>query len=149
VKLQGTLHGENATYSWQPLVHMENANSLTPNVKPLNNITYSLSALSIYGCSSSDDVSIKVINGIYIPTSFTPNGDGVNDAWRIPYIEYASDAEVKIYNRYGNLVYRSKGGAAIWDGTLEGKPQPSGVYIYLVSLKKGVAPLRGFLTLLR
>lgn len=149
VKLQGIVHGENAIYSWSPLDHMENTGSLTPTVSPMRNTTYSLSAISTAGCSGRDDVSIKVIESIYIPTSFTPNGDGINDTWRIPYIEYAPDAEVKVYNRYGNLIYHTKGGAAIWDGTLRGKPQPSGVYIYLVSLKKDAVPLKGFLTLLR
>lgn len=149
VKLQGTLHGGNATYSWHPLNYMDNANSLTPNVSPLSNTNYSLSAMSIYGCSGRDDVSIKVIDGIYIPTSFTPNGDGVNDAWRIPNIQYAPDAEVKIFNRIGNLIYHTKSGTVVWDGTLKGKPQPSGVYVYLVSLKKAAAPIKGFLTLLR
>lgn len=149
IMLQGVLQGENAMYSWHPLDHMNNAASLTPNVSPVSNISYTLSAESVYGCSASDTVAVKVINGIYIPTSFTPNGDGVNDTWRIPYIEYAPDAEVKIYNRYGNLIFQKKGGAVMWDGTTKGKLQPAGVYIYLVTLKKGTAPLKGFLTILR
>ena len=149
VILQGALHGENATFTWQPLDHMENAGSLNPGVSPGIDMTYTLSAVSAHGCVASDDVSVKVINGIYIPTSFTPNGDGLNDRWRIPNIEYVPDAEVRIFNRYGNLIYHSRGTAASWDGTIKGVPQSSGVYIYWVRLKKGAAPIKGFLTLVR
>jgi gliding motility-associated-like protein len=149
IVLQGRLQGESGTYSWSPAVFMNSPTTLTPSISPLEDIKYTLLATSTYGCSNSDDVFVKVINGIYIPTSFTPNGDGLNDTWRVPFIEYATEADVKIFNRNGNLVYQMKGGVAEWNGTIKGKPQPNGVYIYLVTLKKGGQPLKGFITLMR
>jgi gliding motility-associated-like protein len=147
--LEGSLQGEKMTFAWTPPDFIDNVSSLMPAVTPQKTITYRLSAKSSYGCTSSDDVLVKVVEGIYIPNSFTPNGDGRNDRWQIPNIEFATEASVTIFNRYGNLIYQKRGGMVEWDGTFKGKPQPSGVYIYLVTFKASSSPTRGFLTLIR
>ncbi|HYH16027.1 MAG TPA: gliding motility-associated C-terminal domain-containing protein [Flavisolibacter sp.] len=149
IRLESSLLTEGGIFNWQPTVFMENSSLLSPIVNPTSDITYTLSARSAFGCVGQDMVSIKVINGIYIPNSFTPNQDGSNDTWHIPFIEYAPDADVKVFNRYGGLVYQARGSAVAWDGTVAGKPQPTGVYVYLVSLKKGDPPIKGFITLIR
>lgn len=149
IRLESSLHADGGSFTWQPTDFMESSSTLSPTINPSRDIAYTLSAQSAFGCVSQDDVFIKVINRIYIPNSFTPNNDGTNDTWHIPFIEYAPDTEVKVYNRYGGLVYQARGSIVAWDGTIKGKPQPSGVYVYMVYLKKGDPPLKGFITLIR
>ncbi|TFH34099.1 MAG: T9SS type B sorting domain-containing protein, partial [Bacteroidia bacterium] len=79
---------------------------------------------------------------------FTPNGDGINDYWHIPYIEELGRADVRVYNRHGKLVFEAKGYANDWDGTSNGDPLPEGSYYYLIdSSEKG--DLKGVINIVR
>src|SRR6185295_485688 len=112
-------------------------------------INYTLSARSAYGCSKEDNVLVKVVTGIYVPTAFTPNGDGKNDTWTIPFLDPAFDATVSVFNRYGQLVYHTVGQIVSWDGKINGMPQATGAYVYLVTFKASKLKLKGTLTLIR
>lgn len=140
---QGTL------YAWQPVQYMDSANSARPRIKPEEDITYTLTTTTAWGCSSTDTVTVRVLPQLYIPNAFTPNGDGKNDVWRIPYLDAELDAAVQVYNRYGQLVYGTTGGTVAWDGTLKRKPQPTGTYLYFIRFKNGMAPLKGTIYLVR
>jgi gliding motility-associated-like protein len=102
-------------------------------------------------CSSSDKVLIQVISQLYIPTAFTPNSDGLNDYWKIPGLELYPDAEVAIYNRWGQLIQRSKNyNLTPWDGRFNGVTQPVGLYSYMIILNNSRKEvLKGAFTLLR
>lgn len=67
-----------------------------------------------------------------ISTQFTPNSDGVNDLWG-PEINQ-SNYSLKIYTRWGKLIYTSTDVNQRWDGSYMGRPCESGVYIYIVEL---------------
>lgn len=71
---------------------------------------------------------------VYIPTSFTPNGDGVNDVYSVRGT-YISEFQIEIYNRWGQLFYSSSTLNDSWDGTINGIPVPTGAYVYLVRYK--------------
>ncbi|HEY1872468.1 MAG TPA: gliding motility-associated C-terminal domain-containing protein, partial [Chitinophagaceae bacterium] len=93
---------------------------------------------------------VKVVGGIYVPNAFTPNGDGKNDYWRIPYLDIGLDAEVSVFNRWGQLVYHVEGSTVSWDGNFSGTPQPTGVYVYLIRFKQNKFPqMKGTFTLIR
>ncbi len=147
--LAGKVTGDNLLINWLPPQFLSNTSTLNPLATPDKNITYTLNVSSVWGCFNSDTVFIKVVDGIYIPTAFTPNGDGLNDQWRIPDLDPVLGAEVWLFNRNGELVYHSKGALVSWDGTLKGKPQASNVFVYLIDFKKGQPPLKGLLTLIR
>jgi gliding motility-associated-like protein len=89
-------------------------------------------------CVGTDQIDITVIQPIKVPDAFTPNGDDVNDNFTIIGIDTYDGATVSIYNRWGNLVYYMYGGEnyanAQWDGKLNGKELPAGVYFYTVDL---------------
>ena len=91
-----------------------------------------------YDTLCADTVSKTVFVRIaqIIPTAFTPNNDGDNDVWELPYIDVLyPENQVFVYNRWGNLLYSSKKGAYAtnpWDGTFEGKPLPVGSYFYVI-----------------
>ena len=71
-----------------------------------------------------------------ISSLFTPNGDGMNDYWYIPDLDEYGDIEVKVYNRFGQLVYESGSYKNDWDGTWNGNPLPSASYYYVIKTQK-------------
>ncbi|OJJ18532.1 hypothetical protein BKI52_23250 [marine bacterium AO1-C] len=81
----------------------------------------------------------------------TPNGDGNNDIWRIDNITLIDNYEVIVFNKAGQVVFRTADYATPWDGTQQGNPLPQGVYYYnLVLEHKGVKEKKsGYVTLLR
>jgi gliding motility-associated-like protein len=80
---------------------------------------------------------------------FTPNGDGINDYWYIPWIDLLlGRTDVKVFNRHGRMVYESQGYANDWDGTSNGSPLPEGSYYYVIdSAEKGI--LKGVVNIVR
>ncbi len=67
----------------------------------------------------------------FIPTAFTPNGDGLNDVFRIGNIKYDRLDDFSIYNRWGQLVYHNTYDPTQgWDGTFNGVKQDMGTYFY-------------------
>lgn len=90
-----------------------------------------------------------VLPTIVIPNVFTPNGDGINDVWNINALTDYPQCLVSVYNRYGGLVYQSKGYSKPWDGTYGGSQVPPGTYYYIIDPKNGVQQLSGFVAILR
>jgi gliding motility-associated-like protein len=64
-----------------------------------------------------------------VPTAFSPNGDGINDQLTITK-ESDIDVEIRIFNRYGKLMFTGKGNNISWDGTFEGRNVDAGTYLY-------------------
>jgi gliding motility-associated-like protein len=147
--LMGDASGENISYSWSPPDYLSSDTSLLPVCTPDKDIYYMLTAISAFGCRNEDYVYVKTAADIFVPTAFTPNNDGKNDTWRIPYLDPFLEAEVKVYNRFGQLVYHVSGAPVNWDGTVNGMPQPSGVYIYFIRFKEGRKIRKGTFTLIR
>lgn len=149
VTLSGSAEGEQVTYTWFPEDFMNNSTLLNPEVSPPSDMTYSLSVKSIWGCMSSDNVNVKVVRGIFVPNAFTPNGDGKNDRWEIPYIDPSFEGDVQVFNRWGQKVYRANSSPVSWDGNLNGEPQPAGVYSYVIFIAKYGIRLKGTFMLIR
>jgi gliding motility-associated-like protein len=63
---------------------------------------------------------------------FTPNNDGFNDLWELPELSTWGNCEVKVYNRWGKLVYDNKNYNNTWDGTSGGNPVPEGPYYFVI-----------------
>jgi gliding motility-associated-like protein len=139
----------NSTYLWSPATAIDNTTILTPNVSPVNNITYRLTVTSSNGCTASDDVMVTVLKEVKVPNAFSPNGDGINDTWNILFLESYPGAIVEVYNRYGQLVYRSTGYNTPWDGRYNGTPLPFGTYYWIINPKNGRAAITGSVTIIR
>jgi gliding motility-associated-like protein len=68
---------------------------------------------------------------LYVPNSFTPNGDNVNDKFKV-YGVGISTVNVQIYNRWGELIYQWNGLEEGWDGTVANRLAPQDVYAYII-----------------
>jgi gliding motility-associated-like protein len=113
---------------------------------------YSVTVKSIDGCSAVD--SINIVSGecsLYIPSAFSPNGDGINDGFSISGGIFTPSFTMKIFNRYGEIVYQTNDQSSKWDGTYKGVPVPMGMYLWFISYKKNDndIPLKGTVLLLR
>jgi gliding motility-associated-like protein len=85
-----------------------------------------------------------------IPNVFTPNGDGINDSWSLEDTFLYEDSEVRIYGRFGSLLFQSVGYYEAWDGTNEqGNDVPDGVYFYSIEIGHGFDQINGTVTILR
>jgi gliding motility-associated-like protein len=149
VNLSGNVTGENPSYYWSPPDYLNDIRRIDPIASPLQNQLYTLYAVSSFGCTKEDAVLVKVVAGIFVPTAFTPNNDGNNDRWRIPFLDPLLGATVNVYNRYGQLVYHAAGITVDWDGTLNGQGQSAGIYIYYISFRNGRRDMKGTFTLIR
>jgi gliding motility-associated-like protein len=69
---------------------------------------------------------------IFVPNAFTPNGDGLNDKIRPITAGIERLDFFRIFNRYGQIIFETNNPEGAWDGTLKGKPQGSGTFIYQV-----------------
>ena len=149
--LDGTVTGENPVYYWDPPNYLNNINLLTPSTAPPSDMRYTLFASSAYGClGNTDAVLVKVVAGIFVPNAFTPNNDGKNDSWRIPFLDPLFGGVVNVYNRLGELVYHTESAVVDWDGTFKGMPQSAGTYVYHIRFKNiRRADMKGTLVLIR
>ncbi len=138
--LEGSIQNRYAQFYWQPAAGISNANQLQPQITSTVDAVYWLTAVSPNNCgTTTDTVYVKVFKDIFIPSAFTPNGDGKNDRWSIPTLQAFSHYELLVYNRYGQLVFQTKNQYKTWDGSMNGTPLPTGTYVYflnVVDLKK-------------
>lgn len=137
-------------YLWKPPDFLDDATLVNPKANPPADKIYILTVRTPFQCERSDSVRVTIVAGIFVPTAFTPNGDGLNDYWRVPSIDPLLEAEATIYNRWGKIVYRVKQQAISWDGTYRGTPQPAGLYTWYIRFNtKDFEPMKGVLTLIR
>jgi gliding motility-associated-like protein len=93
-------------------------------------------------CSTTDTVKVRVMGEFNPPSAFSPNGDGVNDTWIIYGIDENFAFNLKIYNRWGQLVFESKDAGEMlyegWDGTnMNGNDVTVGTYYYVIEYSDG------------
>jgi gliding motility-associated-like protein len=97
----------------------------------------SLTVSDEYGCSATVSKSITVLEEIYVPNVFTPDGSGLNDYFIIE-SEGGIPLRIQIFTRTGTLVYETEGPVITWDGqTASGDEMQSGVYYYLLEAISG------------
>jgi gliding motility-associated-like protein len=88
------------------------------------------------GCTDSTRiVAINIYTSCnYVPSGFTPNGDGLTETVKPFIFGIKTFKNFSIYNRWGNLIYYSETNGAGWDGTYKGKLQPVGIYIWVLNI---------------
>jgi gliding motility-associated-like protein len=137
------------TFRWSPAATLDNYTIVSPLATPIATTTYKLIATTIGGCKAAGQVTISTITQVVVSNAFSPNGDGINDTWNIPGLSAYSDCKVEVYNRYGQLVFASRGYTNRWDGTSNGKPLPVGTYYYIININSLNDTRKGAITILR
>ena len=150
VRLQTQANEPIGRYVWDPPTSLNRADVASPVANPAQPTTYQLTAVGTTGCSATLLVWVEVVETLHIPTAFTPNADGLNDSWLIPNIALFPFCEVTVFNRWGELVFYSKGYARPWDGTYQQKQMGDGVYTYQIFTGPGALQktYRGKLTVI-
>lgn len=141
-------------YSWRPAGHLSNPNIPDPTALITAPVTFILAGLDEKGCRNSDSVRIDVdyTSPVFVPSAFTPNGDGKNDVFKIANIRYQKLQEFRVFNRWGQQVFSTTSPEEGWDGSFQGQTQEAGVYHYIIRLaypEGRVETYKGDLTLLR
>ena len=144
-----------ASYQWQINGINAGTDSPTFSSSTLNNndviscsVTISGKCLA-YPYVTSNAITVTYIKTVIIPNTFTPNGDGINDTWDIPSLSAYPGNNVKIFNRYGTIVFQSNGYSQAWDGKINGALVPIGTYYYIIDLKNKTNKIAGYLVILR
>ncbi|HEY8690327.1 MAG TPA: gliding motility-associated C-terminal domain-containing protein [Chitinophagaceae bacterium] len=149
VVLNGAANGTDVSYTWTPIDYLTGPGTLTPTVSPPANQIYTLHVTSNKGCgTATDDVLVKVYKKLFVPNAFTPNNDGINDTWHIETLDAYPDAEVKVFNRYGQLVFDNHGINKPWDGKFKGTLISPGAYVYTIDLKNNSQLIKGIVLII-
>ncbi|MFN2457266.1 MAG: PKD domain-containing protein [Chitinophagaceae bacterium] len=128
-------------YLWSPATSLSNANIPDPVAvydATTENILYRVIVGDDNGCIDSAFVNVRVFKtdpSIFVPTAFTPNGDGKNDFLRPIAVGIAEIEYFRVYNRWGQLVFSTTTNGQGWDGKIGGKEQNTATFVWLV---KGV-----------
>jgi len=148
--LNGGITGNYIDFFWTPNLTISNVHDLHAAVNPVADISYVLHAEAVNGCGfSTDTMDIKAYQALYIPNAFTPDGNGINDTWYIPALAAYEQHELYVLNRYGEIVFQSKGLMRRWDGKYKGKDLPAGAYTYFLDLKQGFGSVKGSVLIIR
>ena len=124
------------SYSWSPGSTLNDDTICCPLATPNMTTYYTVVAKDSLGCAAAAKIAVEVMESGFIPTLFTPNGDGKNDELKIFGLTSASNFRFTIYNREGNIVFDTKDAAVAnnqgWSGLSNGQPQPPGTYYWKV-----------------
>jgi len=146
---QGTV----TALSWSPGSSLSDSTVSNPTAKPAETTTYIVTNTSAEGCTDRDTLIVRVVDpAIAIPNAFTPNGDGVNDTLYIIEVGIKKLVELRVFNRYGQVVFKTEDLAQGWDGSYKGEPQEIGNYVYYYiaeSLSGDMLEGKGDIALLR
>lgn len=123
-------------FTWKPLEGLSCLQCPLPIIQPLSDIIYNVEMKDKKNCGFKNNgifkITVKPVTHIKLPTTFTPNGDGVNDiiyvkGWGIKTLE-----SFEIYNRWGELIFKTNNVDEGWDGYYKGELQNNDVYAYKV-----------------
>lgn len=142
------------TYVWSPSATLNSATISNPTAIPTATTTYSVLASGM-ACITIDSITVKVFNSIaektFVPNVFSPNGDGLNDYFtpisKSNFVNYS----LKIYNRWGELVYFSNNANDCWDGQQKNGQIEIGTYFYILNAKTECSSIdwKGDITLIK
>ena len=122
-------------YNWFPPLGLSKTNISNPIAKPDVNTRYIVNARTEEGCSITDSIDVIVIPDSYIdvPNAFTPDGDGLNETFNPVYDCDIAEYNLKVFNRWGQLIYTTDQIQAGWDGEFNNRNVSQGIYLYVIN----------------
>lgn len=155
--LQSTDYGSDYTYQWTPSAKLTTPGKPSTTAIMTETTTFTITVTDIFGCTRSDTVTVKVnpiVCGtpfVFIPNSFTPNGDGINDVLYVR-SDILDVCYFVIYNRWGEKIFETHDQNIGWDGTYKQKDCQRGTYDYYFKgtcMDGDELELKGNVTLIR
>jgi gliding motility-associated-like protein len=145
---------------WTPSRGLSCTDCASPIASPKENLVYTVQASNDGSCTAKDEIMITSIcnnSNVYVPNTFSPNGDGMNDSFYPRGTGIYTIKNFKVFTRWGQLLYERKNfeannAAQGWDGTSGGKKMGPDVYVYLMEVlceNNVVFPLKGNITLIQ
>jgi len=158
--LEATGSSDVTEWSWSPSDWLSCSDCSSPVCTPRSSMHYVVTGKTQYGCPASDTLSLKLIcdeGRVYIPNSFTPNGDGKNEIFYIKGRGIRIIKYLRIFNRWGEMIFQHANfnigdPSAGWDGTFKGNPVETGTYVYLTEMicdNGETFPLKGSFIIVR
>ena len=141
-------------YSWSPIDGLSDPNIANPFTTINQDFTYTVTAYTPEGCNGSDDIFIRFITGpdMYVPTAFSPNGDGRNDVFRPVPVGITQLKYFRVFDRWGKLVFETNAYMQGWDGFVGGKKADAATYTWLaegLDINGKTIQRKGYVVLLR
>jgi gliding motility-associated-like protein len=137
---------------WNPGTNLNNVQSFSPVFSGTTETSYTITITTNTGCVTVDTQLVKLVKNveIYVPTAFTPNGDGRNDYLR-PHLRGIRELRYfRVFNRWGQLLFEKRNEDLGWDGNMRGTPQQSQTVVWVLEgigadnviyTKKGISTL--------
>jgi gliding motility-associated-like protein len=147
-------------YSWTPPINLSCTDCPDPIATLTFDALYIVTVTDSNNCMSKDSILVKTVcNGknYFIPNTFSPNNDGVNDVFYPRGNNLYNIQSMRVFNRWGQLVFERRNFPANtasegWDGTFNGHPAPSDAYVYIIEVicdNAQIVALKGDITLIR
>jgi gliding motility-associated-like protein len=138
--------------TWDPHPTLSCSDCPNPIASPTETTRYT-ARVELNECSATDQFTVVVLKDalVHLPNAFTPNGDGKNDYFG-PAGKVPSEFEMQIFNRYGELIFKSNSINSRWDGRCRGTDQATNVYVYTVkyrNMQNQPVHRKGTITLIR
>jgi len=120
--------------TWSPAHGLSSTYGNDPTAILQNDQSYCLTATTGMGCKAADSIKINVFisPGVLVPSAFTPNSDGLNDLLRPRYNGIKRLDYFSVYDRWGQLVFKTSDMTKGWDGKVKGQLQNDGTFVWII-----------------
>ena len=125
----------NGSFFWSGDSTLSCTNCIDPLVSPSTTTTYTVTITDVNGCTAKDVVTVFIEGSLFVPNTFTPDGDGINDMFFAIATE-VSEFELLIFNRWGELIWESSDHRIGWDGRYKGTLSQIGTYVWKVRMRE-------------
>lgn len=119
---------------WSPALQLSDPGAYNPVFRGASSQDYSITFVSAGGCKTVDSLLVEIVQQakIEVPNAFTPNSDGLNDFLRPIAMGVAEIRHFRIFNRYGELLYESRGEKPGWNGKFKGQNLSTQTLVWMV-----------------
>ncbi len=132
VQLNPVVTGNIITYTWSPSIGLDDPSEPGALASPAISTTYHLTVTDNNGCIASDSLKILVYSKLKMPNAFSPNGNGVNDIFRIPPAIPLNIKSFSVYDRWGIKVFETADAGKGWYGEFNNVSQVTGTYVWMI-----------------
>lgn len=143
-------------YEWSPTTNLNFSDVKNPTgyYPDTGKFYYNVHITSASGCQGDDNIMVWVVNqpSIFVPSGFTPNGDGLNDFLKVLSVGYSKIRFFRIFNRWGQVVHETNRFDDPWDGTYKGRKLEIGTYFWMLGVTDRFgteSTMKGDVTLIR